>query len=120
MTTDFKAISPPVFRDLAHASSWSQRTLIAHQTLDATAIKGPSTGINFAMNTGRSSVTGELDGIASGLSTIASIMVSIDNATPVNYWVTSRVSPLDVSKLDIFVWKPTAAGDTTPIPATVA
>lgn len=119
MTTDFKAISPTVFRDLAHAAAWQQRALSAHQTLDATAIKGPSTGANFAMNTGLVTVTGSLIGMATGLSIVAQVFVSISNADIATaLYVTARVSPTDVSKIDIYVWRPTNAGTTTPIAGT--
>lgn len=96
-----------------------QRIYVAHQTLDATAIKAPTTGTGFAVMSGSEDVTGSKLGITSGLSAVDHVIASIDNgAVATNFWVTARVTPTDTSKVDLFVWMPTAVADTTPIAAT--
>ena len=96
-----------------------QRIYTAHQTLDGTAIKAGTRGAGFAANSGSESVTGSKLGIASGLTLVEHVVVSIDNgATATNFWVTARVTPTNFATFDIFVWKPTAAGNNTPIAAT--
>ena len=96
-----------------------QRIYTAHQTLDGTAIKAPTLGGGFAVNSGSLTVTGSATGISSGLSQVTQVVASIDNgSTPTNFWATSRINPTDSSTFDVFVWKPTAAGNTTPIAAT--
>lgn len=103
-----------------HIDKWLPRIYDAHSTLDETAIKGPLVrGGGFAVNTGAETVTGSKTGIASGLSSVSRVIASIDNgAVATNLTVTARVTPTDASKIDLYVWKPTAAGDTTPIAAT--
>lgn len=115
----FRAQSPQSFRDLSDAANWQQRAFTAHSTLDATAVKGPTTGGGFAVNSGSSTVTGSLLGITSGLSTVDHVVVSLDNgSTPTNAVPTATVNSTDSSKIDIFVWRPTSAGDNTPVPTT--
>lgn len=91
----------------------------SHATLQATAIQAPLNGNGFAVNFGASTVTGSLTAIVSGLTKVEHVVASIDNgATATNYTVTARVHPSDLSKIDLYVWMPTASGDTTPIAAT--
>ena len=96
-----------------------QRIFTAHQTLDGTAIKAPTLGGGFAVNSGSLTVTGSKTGIASGLTAVTQVVASIDNgATATNFWVTARVTPTNAAQVDVFVWQPTAAGNNTPIAAT--
>jgi hypothetical protein len=73
------------------------------------------------MSAGAISVTGSLKGIATGLSTLSNVIVSIDNgSTATNFVVTATPSTTVAGAFDCYVWMPTAAGNTAPIPATSA
>jgi hypothetical protein len=88
-----------------------------HGYLDGVAIKAPVAG--FAVLSGQATITGSKTGIASGLASVQTVVVSIDNGSiATNFTVTGRVAPTDHSKIDVFVWQPTAAGNTTPIACT--
>ena len=91
----------------------------AHGALDSTAIKAVQQGAGFAFASGNLQITGSKTGISTGLTTVQNVTASINNgATPTNVWVTATITPSNKSTIDIYVWKPTAAGDTTPIAAT--
>lgn len=65
--------------------------------------------------------TGVLKGIATGLSTVSNVVVSIDSAgAPTNLTVSANPSPRVAGGIDIYVWQPTSASVTTPVAATVA
>lgn len=69
---------------------------------------------------GSATITGKTLAIPTGLTTIKQCTGSIDNgATAHNFWV-SVVKSQTPGAIDIYVWKPTAAGDNTPIAATTA
>lgn len=88
----------------------------AHRELDGRSLKGPTDG--FTANSGVTNVTGSAT-VASGIATVTQVIASIDNgAVATNLWVTSRINPADHSKIDLYVWKPTATNDNTPIAAT--
>lgn len=91
----------------------------AHASLNATAIKSPAFGTNFAATSGLNGVTGNLT-IATGLSKVESVVASLEagGGVPLNLWVTAGVNRTNPGSIDIFVWKPTAANDNTPIPET--
>lgn len=73
-----------------------------------------------AFKFGSQSVTGSLKGVVTGLKSVAQVVVSIDNgSTALNEWATATLSATS-GAIDIYVWKPTAAGDTTPIASTTA
>lgn len=97
------------------------RLFDAHASLNSTAVKAPAFAAGFATVSGNLSVTGSKTGIATGLTTVTNATASINNgATATNFWVTCRPSPTVTGGIDIYVWKPTAAGDNTPIAATTA
>lgn len=88
----------------------------AHASLDGVAIKAPAFGTGFVVDTGNVTVTGSALGIQTRLTTVQQVVVSIDNgAVATNNTVTGRVTPTNASQIDVFVWQPTAAGNTTPI-----
>jgi hypothetical protein len=100
---------------------WMQRIYTAHANLNGTAIQAAATGGAFQIAVGNESVTGSKTGIDTGLDEVAQVLASIDNgSTATNFWVTATIHPSDKSQIDLYVWKPTAAGNTTPIAATTA
>lgn len=105
----------------AEIDKWLLRIYQAHGTLDSTAVQAPATGTGYLFAHGRTSVTGSKLGIVTGLTTVTNCGASIDNgATATNFTVTARVSSSVLGGIDVYVWMPTAAGDTTPIAATSA
>ena len=91
----------------------------AHASLDGVAIKAPAFGTGFCVDTGSTTITGSKVGIQTRLTTVEQVVASIDNgATATNSWVTATITPANKSQISIYVWKPTAAGDTTPIAST--
>jgi hypothetical protein len=71
------------------------------------------------MSTGAVSVTGSLKGIATGLSTVSNVIVSIDaGAVATNQWVTATPSTTVAGGVDIFCWMPTSSANNTPIAST--
>lgn len=92
----------------------------SHASLDGTAIKAPAFGGGFVVDTGSVTITGSKTGIQTRLTTVEQVVVSIDNgAVASNSWVTATIHPDNKSRIDLFVWVPTAAGDTTPIASTI-
>jgi hypothetical protein len=91
----------------------------AHAQLDQQVVRGPS-GIGFMATSGEVTVTGSKLRIVTGLTKVLHVVASIAGAAATNQWVTVQVTPSDKSKIDVFVWKPTAAGDNTPIASTSA
>ena len=85
--------------------------------LEQAAVAGAVNGM--AMASGSATVTGVQKGIATGLLTVANVVVSIDNgATAFNEWVSASPSIPVKGAVDIYVWAPTAAGNVTPIAST--
>jgi len=85
--------------------------------LELQAILGVAAGQGLASSSTK--VTGSKNGIATGLDTVVNVVASIDNGvSALNEWVSARPSPNTKGAIDLFVWKPTAAGDTTPIAST--
>lgn len=92
----------------------------SHAELHATAIKSPVYGQTFAVKSGEATVTGSLLRIQTGLTKVNHVVVSLVTATASNVTVTGTPSSSPPGAIDIFCWKPTAAGNTTPIADTVA
>ncbi len=93
----------------------------AHNQLQGTAILSPVQGAGFKVLGGVTIVTGSKIGLASGLTNVVTVTVSISNgAVATNFWPTASINSLDHSKIDLYCWKPTAAGNNTPIAATTA
>ena len=91
----------------------------AHASLDSTAIKAPQFGTGFVVDTGHATVTGALTGIQTRLTTVEQVVASVDNgAVASNSWVTATITPANKSQISLYVWMPTAVGDTTPIAST--
>lgn len=90
-----------------------------HYTLEQSAVAAVVAGSRMA--SGALSVKGSLKAVASGLNTLSNVTVSIDaGAAPTNRWVTATPSKTVPGAFDVFVWKPTATGDNTPIAETAA
>jgi hypothetical protein len=91
----------------------------AHASLDGTAIKAPAFGTGFVVDTGSATVTGSKLNIQTRLTTVEQVVASIDAGTvATNSTVTATIMPTDRSRIALYVWMPTAAGDTTPIAST--
>ena len=91
----------------------------AHGRLVQTAIQAPTQGTAFQVVGGQLAVLASKSGITTGLSKVTSVTASVDNGAAASaYTVTARISPVDSTKIDLFVWQPTGAGVTTPIVAT--
>lgn len=74
---------------------------------------------NQGLASGVTTVTGSQNGIATGLATVTNIVASIDSeGVALNEWVNPRPTPNAPGLIDLYVWKPTAAGDNTPIAST--
>jgi len=93
-------------------------------TLEQTRPSVPDLLNGSKMSSGAIQVTGTMKGVATGLSTLSNVIVSVDSgATPHNLTVSATPSTTQPGTFDVAVFKPTAAGNTTPIlntvPATV-
>lgn len=82
---------------------------------ESNALQNPS-GQNLRVTWGNSSVTGSLTRISTGLATVLQVTASLDSDVAINESVTVTLG--DEGEMSLFVWKPTAAGDTTPIAST--
>lgn len=82
------------------------------------SVRGATNGM--AMAAGSATVTGSENGIATGLSSVLYVVAGLGGSDAVNEWVTSLPTPKVAGKIDLYVWKPTAAGNTTPIASTTA
>lgn len=83
-------------------------------TLDDNTVQGVTKGIR--VTSGVELVTGSKKGIATGLTTVSNVQVSLRSATALNEWVTFDIRTGGV--LDLYVWRPTGVADTTPIAST--
>lgn len=91
----------------------------SHAKLIQQAVTGPG-GTGFMATSGEVTVTGSKLRIVTGLTKVLHVVASIAGAAATNQWVTAQVTPANKSQIDVFVWKPTAAGDNTPIASTTA
>ncbi len=73
-----------------------------------------NTSGGFQVQLGHTDVLGSKVGVATGLATVVEVVASIRINTAINEWVVAQPSQT-IGAIDIFVWRPTAAGDTTPI-----
>lgn len=81
-------------------------------TLTPKALNGSATAA------GSLKVTGSVKAVASGLSTLSNIVVSIDSGgQPSNITVTANPSAHTAGAFDIQVWQPTSSGNNTPVAA---
>lgn len=96
------------------------RIFDAHASLDATAIKAPTTGGGFAVLSGSATVTGSKLGIPTSLASVSQVVVSIDaGSVATNATAVGTVTPANHATIDLYVWVPTGTGDNTPIASTV-
>lgn len=88
--------------------------------LEQQATLTPPSLNGLSVSTGSVVVKGSVKAVASGLKSLSNVIVSIDNGSlATNLTVTATKSAHTPGAFDIYVWKPTAANDTTPIAATV-
>ncbi len=92
----------------------------AHSHLSQRSITAP--GVNgITAVSGSLTILGSKSGITTGLTKVDHVTVSIDSGgVASNQSATANVNGTNKGKIDIQVWMPTAAGDTTPIASTVA
>lgn len=80
-------------------------------------------GLNSLVNStryGKATVTGNLLQFPTGLARVDDCTATIDNgAVAHNFWISVQPSK-KAGCIDIYVWKPTAAGNNTPVAATTA
>jgi hypothetical protein len=118
-------IRPPALKTLddAHMRDEIERFLQfiyqSHNALNGVTIQAPTTNQGFSVQSGTTQVTGSKTGVVTGLSSVLRVTASLDTgATATNFTVSARPSTTVRGAVDLYVWKPTAAGDTTPIAAT--
>jgi hypothetical protein len=88
--------------------------------LEHTSTQTPDSINGSSVSSGALSVTGSVKAVATGLSTLSNIIVSIDSAgVPHNLTVSATPSVSIPGTFDVAVFKPTAAGNNTPILNTV-
>lgn len=80
---------------------------------------GPG-GQGFTATSGEVTVVGSKLKIVTGLGQVVQVVAGIAGRAASNQSVTAEVTPSDKSKIDIYVWQPTAAGDNTPIASTTS
>ena len=85
-------------------------------TIESNFIGKTPTAEGKLVNWGTAAITGS-GTVATGLTTIESVSLTIRGSAASNNVLTYTVSG---GTLTVFVWQPTAAGDTTPIAETVA
>jgi hypothetical protein len=93
----------------------------SHSRLDNTVVKSTTFGGQFSLASGVVAVAnGAKTAFATGLDNITAVVVSLDGGQGValNLWVTANPAKGTPGGIDIFVWKPTAAGNNTPTQAT--
>lgn len=82
---------------------------------ESNSLQNPS-GQDLRVTWGSALVTGSLTRIATDLATVVEVTASIDSDSAINENVTVALG--DEGEISLFVWKPTGAGDTTPIAST--
>lgn len=93
----------------------------SHSALDGIAIKAPALNGSFSVMSGVTTVTGSKLSIPTGLATIAVVTASQNSGkTATNFTVSANPSASIQGAIDIYVWQPTAAGNTTPTACTTA
>ena len=97
----------------------------AHNQLQAQVITAPIVNgqfLGFTGYHGSTTVTGSKLAIPTGLSNVIRVVAMINSdGAPLNELVTARPAKAGpAGAIDIFIWKPTAAGNTTPIASTTA
>ncbi len=115
----FKHLSAPQLADAVDAHL--PRLFGMHESLNATAIKSPAFGVNFATNSNVAFVqNGQLLGIPTGLSSVTQVVATPDagNGVPLNITVTAQPSKTTPGTIDIFIFQPTSNVDNTPVLAT--
>lgn len=93
----------------------------AHNALNGVTIQAPANNGGFSVQGGTATVTGSLSGIVTGLARVATVTASLNTGgSATNFTVTANPNKTAPGSIDIQVWMPTAAGNTTPIAATSA
>lgn len=73
----------------------------------------------LVLDSASSLVTGSLKNIQTALTSVTNVVAGFDTDDQgINEYVSARPSPVGKGQIDIFVWKPTANNDVTPIAST--
>jgi hypothetical protein len=89
--------------------------------LQATKVQSPATLQGSSVSAGAATVTGSLKGVATGLSTVSTVVASLDTGTtPTNMTVSATPSTIAPGSIDIYVYAPSATNNNTPILAASA
>jgi len=97
----------------------------SHAQLQAQVIKAPIVNgafLGFTGYHGSTTVMGSKLGVATGLTSVVRVVAMINSdGAALNEIVSARPAKAGPNgAIDLFVWKPTAAGNTTPIASTTA
>lgn len=110
---------PPSFTDFAKQLSDSPKDAGQHLDRAIQLIYQQFYNQRQKLDSGSQAVVGSAT-ITTALSKVDRVIAGISNgAVATNLWVTAIPSPV-VGSIIVRVWKPTAAGDTTPIAATAS
>ena len=91
----------------------------SHAALHNTAVKSPIVGAQFSLDSGNVIVTGTKLNCGTSLTSINQIVGALSTgATPNACTLSIGPSPNNPAQFDVYVFEPTAAGDTTPILST--
>ena len=84
--------------------------------LQATSTQAVTALLGSRVSSGAIAVTGSMKGVATGLSTLSNVIVSIDSgATPTNMTCSATPSTITPGSFDVYVYAPTSTVDNTPI-----
>ena len=114
---------PPNFKNLPNdqlataVDAHLPRLFDAHASLNSTAVKSPALGAGFAMDAGVASVVNGAGTFKTRLSKVEHVVATPDAGAgvPLALWCVAEPSLNALDSIDIVLWTPTAAGDTTPI-----
>jgi hypothetical protein len=88
-------------------------------TLQQNVAQAVVPGTRVASGALRLPASGSLKAVATGLTTLSNVTVSIDSALqPTNLWPTAQPSPTVPGAFDVAVFAPTSSGNNTPVLAT--
>jgi hypothetical protein len=84
--------------------------------LEATSTQAVKALQGSKTSSGAITVTGSVKGVATGLSTLSNVVVSIDNgSTPINMTATATPSTITPGTFDVYIWQASLAAATSPL-----
>ena len=86
--------------------------------VDACLLPPAANTAQLRMAAGVALVTGSEKQIVTGLVTVLYLVATLQSASALNEWVTGEVLTAPSGNISLYCWKPTGAGDTTPIAST--